>query len=344
MSQSSPALVLDLKARLEKSLSLQREAVGVGASVDRAAVSDMLKALGDVTMTLELLKETKIGQTVNAWAKLNEDAVVKKLATDLVAKWKTLVSEPPRASARPKATVNYKEPSEGEVIAQAEKERAADVKKMVTGSKVTVYKERKALPKRDEDGCFIFADYPTFRPNLSPAEVLKRGSFGGTYFRPISSKVTGLRYGTEAFDELPKEWLQGMSPPDIRKKLLSPTYDASVNTYRVKCGAGLDEWESSGWIKDCDPYGWFQWYCRFFQGRRCDDDDRQVGRGLSCMGPTGRWRINLMNKILAGQGNKSLQQALDNHNISPVVRQTLQHWGYSPTLEDLEKHVKKKHG
>ena len=45
--------------------------------------------------------------------------------------------------------------------------------------------------------------------------------------------------------------------------------------YKAKCGSGgLGVWESNGWMSDVDPYGWFQWYCRFYQGRRCSDDQR----------------------------------------------------------------------
>jgi len=44
-------------------------------------------------------------------------------------------------------------------------------------------------------------------------------------------------------------------------------------------------WEGSGWISDIDPYGWFQWYCRFYMGRRSTDDDRQIARGMGVMGP-----------------------------------------------------------
>ena len=47
--------------------------------------------------------------------------------------------------------------------------------------------------------------------------------------------------------------------------MASPTYNKDVNKYKVKCGASLETWEKSGWIREQDPYGWFQWYCRFYQ-------------------------------------------------------------------------------
>ena len=51
-------------------------------------------------------------------------------------------------------------------------------------------------------------------------------------------------------------------------------HSMGVNKFGAKCGGSLGMWESSGWISSLDPYGWFQWYCRFFQGRRCSDDER----------------------------------------------------------------------
>lgn len=104
-------------------------------------------------------------------------------------------------------------------------------------------------------------------------------------------------YTDEAWRELPPDWLQGIADP--ARMVTSDVYRATVNRYRVGCGSGLDDWESSGWIRAQDPYGWFQWYCRFYRGRRSDDDDRQVRRGLGVMGPTGRFRRMLVNKILA---------------------------------------------
>lgn len=115
----------------------------------------------------------------------------------------------------------------------------------------------------------------------------------------------------------------------------SSIYDESKNKYKVKCGASLEEWESSGWMREQDPYGWFQWYCRFYQGRRTEDDERQIGRWKKCAGEKGRWKNNLISKIAkAGV-------AFDNYGVSPVVRQTLQHWAYCLTKPDYEKNAKR---
>ena len=186
------------------------------------------------------------------------------------------------------------------------------------------------LPKRNPvDGCFDFPDYPDFRPNLSPAEVLRMGSFGGGYFRPIYSSVANRKFD-RVWEELPKQWLRGL---EVSKHVASPVYDIAVNRYRVKCGQTLEQWEANGWIREVDPYGWFQWYCRFFQGRRCEDDERQVARGIACFGPKGRWRNNLVNKIRSSK--LPLEKAIEDYRISPAIRQTLQHWGYRVTIKDF---------
>ncbi|XP_046583388.1 uncharacterized protein LOC124290646 [Haliotis rubra] len=189
-----------------------------------------------------------------------------------------------------------------------------------------------SLPTRNSKGQLVFAGVPEFRPNMTPKEVMHAGSFGGTYFRPIKSGATKKSY-SGVWKELPKDWLQGLN---IGQQLSSSTYDEKVNTYKVKCGGSLDMWESSGWIHKQDPYGWFQWYCRFYQGGRTEDDKRQIGRWLRCAGTTGRWRNNLISKcVKSGCG-------YDNHSISPVVRQTLQHWGYKLNKEDFDAYAKKK--
>ena len=182
-------------------------------------------------------------------------------------------------------------------------------------------------PTRNKDGVFIFEDEPRFCPNMSPKEVLQAGSFGGTYFRPIRSGVTKKSYGSEVWKELPEDWLEGLN---IKKVVASPIYDVNVNKYKAKCGSSLDAWETSNWIRAQDPYGWFQWYCRFFLGRRSPDDERQIGRWLRCAGVTGRWRNNLITKVYkAGV-------AYDNPAVSPVVRQVLLHWGYKLTEKDYK--------
>ncbi|XP_069468465.1 uncharacterized protein [Ambystoma mexicanum] len=203
-------------------------------------------------------------------------------------------------------------------------------KKQKTGEESRV-EFQASLPVRNKKGELVFDDFPNFRPNMTPKEVLQAGSFGGTYFRPIYSGVTKQNY-KDAWKELPKDWLEDL---DLPKQVASSLYREAVNTYKVKCGGSLDMWESHGWITPQDPYGWFQWYCRFYQGRRTLDDLRQIGRWDRCTGKTGRWRGNLISKIVQSGC------AYDNKAVSPVVRQTLQHWGYRLTPEDFEQGAKK---
>ncbi len=85
-----------------------------------------------------------------------------------------------------------------------------------------------------------------------------------------------------------------------------------------------------------DPYGWFQWYCRFYLGRRSTDDERQIARALGVMGPKGRFRNQLIGKCSAAG------KAFDDPSVSPVIRQSLQHWGYALTQADADAYCKKK--
>ena len=71
-------------------------------------------------------------------------------------------------------------------------------------------------------------------------------------------------------------------------------------------------------------------YCRFFQGRRSEDDDRQISRFLACAGPNGRWRGNLCGKILLSGAS------FDDPSVAPVVRQTLLHWAYALSDHDFK--------
>jgi|TARA_Y100000590_G_scaffold458168_1_gene612279 hypothetical protein len=173
-------------------------------------------------------------------------------------------------------------------------------------------------------GEFFFFDRPEFRPNLSPREMFLEGSFGGTYWKPIFSSVTGENLACQHLEFA--EWWGGI--PD--ENLVSEKYAKKRNRYGVRSGTDLAMWESKGWIREQDPYGWVQWYCRFFSGRRSPDDDRQIKRWLAFAGPKGRFRNQLINKVIS----KDSQH--DDEEISPVIRQSLHHWAYRLTIEDFE--------
>ena len=71
-------------------------------------------------------------------------------------------------------------------------------------------------------------------------------------------------------------------------------YDRSVNKYSVKCGTSLRFWENKGWINEIDPYGWFQWYFRYWSGRRSEDDKTQINISK---GIVSRYRRKLVKMI-----------------------------------------------
>ena len=101
--------------------------------------------------------------------------------------------------------------------------------------------------------------HPEFQPHLSPKEMLALGVFGGKYM-------------CDCRDEFPDDWFA-----DAR---LSPAgKDVSLNYFEVDASQSLREWQRKGWIFEQDPRGWFQWYCRYYMGRRIpDEDDRQIKR------------------------------------------------------------------
>jgi hypothetical protein len=99
---------------------------------------------------------------------------------------------------------------------------------------------------------------PDFKPELTPAQMLELGVFGGKYM-------------TDCADEFPKSWF-------INAKLSYERHDPEMNCFKVSASQSLSYWRKKGWIYHEDPRGWFQWYCRYFMGRRCEDDDRQIKR------------------------------------------------------------------
>ena len=97
-----------------------------------------------------------------------------------------------------------------------------------------------------------------FRPELRPDELLALGVFGGKYM-------------TDCAREFPSEWF-------AKAKLCHESHRSELNFFLVNASKPLSYWREKGWIHPDDPRGWFQWYCRYYMGRRCDDDDRQIRR------------------------------------------------------------------
>ena len=104
--------------------------------------------------------------------------------------------------------------------------------------------------------------YKLFKPHLTPKEMLGLGVFGGSYFNKNQMK------------EFPKSWFQ--------KSKLSERFDAKLNRFKVKSGLSRQEWIKKGWIFKEDPLGWFQWYCRYSNGRRIRNiDEIQIQRWIN---------------------------------------------------------------
>jgi hypothetical protein len=97
-----------------------------------------------------------------------------------------------------------------------------------------------------------------FEPQLTPAELLRLGVFGGKYM-------------TDCRDEFPAAWFKGA-------KLAKGARDAKLNCFGVHASQSLAVWRKNGWLHPDDPRGWFQWYCRYWMGRRSLDDERQIRR------------------------------------------------------------------
>jgi hypothetical protein len=97
-----------------------------------------------------------------------------------------------------------------------------------------------------------------FKPDLTPKQMLELGVFGGKYL-------------TDCRKEFPKSWY-------AKAKLCHEFHDPKLNYFGVNASKPLSYWKKKGWINPEDPRGWFQWYCRYYLGRRGPDDARQIRR------------------------------------------------------------------
>lgn len=132
-----------------------------------------------------------------------------------------------------------------------------------------------------------------FRPQLSPKEMLKLGVFGGKYM-------------SDCTEEFPVDWFE-------KARLCSEIHDPKLNYFGVNASQTLAEWRRKGWIYKEDPRGWFQWYCRYYMGRRCSDDERQIKRWKSMTRHIGQITKNCRYLDL---------------DCRPRQRQALLHWAY----------------
>lgn len=134
---------------------------------------------------------------------------------------------------------------------------------------------------------------PEFTPDLTPRQMLEMGVFGG-------------RYMTDCKDEFPKTWF-------TRARLCPERHDPAMNFFGINASQPLSVWREKGWIYHEDPRGWFQWYCRYYRGRRGPDDARQIKR----------WKA--MTRHIA-QINRHCRPG--DFQCRPRQRQALLNWAY----------------
>jgi len=139
--------------------------------------------------------------------------------------------------------------------------------------------------------------HPDFRPDLTPREMLSLGVFGGKYL-------------TDCRAEFPASWF-------ANARLCHERHDPALNFFGVNASQPLAVWRKKGWIYREDPRGWFQWYCRYYLGRRCPDDERQIRRWSALR----RHVVQLRGACRPGD-----------LSCRPRQRQALLHWAYDSRL------------
>jgi len=135
---------------------------------------------------------------------------------------------------------------------------------------------------------------PAFRPELTPKEMLRLGVFCGKYM-------------TDCREEFPADWFAGA-------KLSPERRDCKLNFFGVDASQPLSVWRAKGWIHPDDPRGWFQWYCRYYLGRRMPiEDARQIRR----------WNAMRRHVLQVARNCEP-----GNLSCRPRQRQALLHWAY----------------
>ncbi|WWC72394.1 uncharacterized protein I206_106356 [Kwoniella pini CBS 10737] len=185
-------------------------------------------------------------------------------------------------------------------------------------------------PTRGDDGRLIFEGRwkGVFTPNLTPEEMFKGGAFGGGFFADTYSNI--LKTPLNSIDDLHS---LPFTLSNSEELLINQSPDGENNRWKVRAGQSLQEWEKAGWIWAEDPRGWAQWYTRFWDGRRCRDDDRQVRRWLKVAGSTGRFKRALLKKLMQSGGKSSIAD----EDIGAVLRQCLWQWAYELNEKEFDK-------
>jgi hypothetical protein len=139
-----------------------------------------------------------------------------------------------------------------------------------------------------------------FIPELTPKQMLELGVFGGVYMR-------------DCIKEFPKTWFDNAK---FQKKG-SYKHEASLNFFEVNASQSLSIWREKGWLHKDDPRGWFQWYCRYYVGRRHEDDGRQIKRWKQMKRHLGQVKKNCRAKDFGCRRKQ---------------RQALLHWAYDSRM------------
>ena len=163
-----------------------------------------------------------------------------------------------------------------------------------------------------------------FYPMLSPTKMLEEGVFGGSYLG------VEVLEGDYDYQSLFQETLSNVSP----HLYLGNKYKPSSNRFKIRSGMPYDYWKEMNWMHEDDPYGWFEWYIKYYNGRRHLDDDRQISRWQDFCGRNGRWRKRIYKRI----------DETNDWNVSPRIQQSLLHWGYKVNKEDYEHYKRIEHG
>lgn len=137
---------------------------------------------------------------------------------------------------------------------------------------------------------------PRFKPQLTPKEMLTLGVFGGVYMRDCTK-------------EFPKSWF---TRARFQKKD-QYDHDPKINFFGVNASQPLSVWRAKNWIREQDPRGWFQWYCRYYAGRRSEDDEWQIKRWVAIK----RHITQIVNSCKPGDYSCHRKQ-----------RQAVLHWAY----------------
>lgn len=138
--------------------------------------------------------------------------------------------------------------------------------------------------------------HENFIPELTPKQMLELGVFGGVYMRDCTK-------------EFPKSWFKKAK---FQKKE-SYKHEGSLNFFGINASQPLAVWKKKGWIYKDDPRGWFQWYCRYYMGRRHEEDQKQISRWKKMKRHIGQIKKNCKKKDLECRKKQ---------------RQALLHWAY----------------